>query len=154
MCDPTPKAFYITDILRIDHLIQTALHFCASKNNLDVARKLIARKASARVKDKRGQLPLHRAAAVGSVPMVNLLLDNQSPLNATDVANYTALHHGMMMDFLACFFPRSSFLLSSILARIISGVSEDVAQLLTARCEKSNLRRPRRHRACAAQSGS
>ncbi|KAI4103954.1 MAG: hypothetical protein LQ339_004071 [Xanthoria mediterranea] len=88
-------AFYITDILRIDHLIQTALHFCASKNNLDVARKLIARKASARVKDKRGQLPLHRAAAVGSVPMVNLLLDNQSPLNATDVANYTALHHAI-----------------------------------------------------------
>ncbi|CAL8583793.1 putative ankyrin-repeat protein [Xanthoria parietina] len=74
---------------------QTALHFCASKNNLDVARKLIARKASARVKDKRGQLPLHRAAAVGSVPMVNLLLDHQSPLNATDVANYTALHHAI-----------------------------------------------------------
>ncbi len=80
------------------NLIQTALHFCASKNNLDVARKLIARKASARVKDRRGQLPLHRAAAVGSVPMVNLLLDNQSPLNATDVANYTALHHGMYDD--------------------------------------------------------
>ncbi|KAL8841706.1 MAG: hypothetical protein Q9176_003101 [Flavoplaca citrina] len=72
---------------------QTALHFCASKNNLDVARKLIARKASARVKDKREQLPLHRAAAVGSVPMVKLLLDNKSPLNATDVAKYTALHH-------------------------------------------------------------
>ncbi|KAI4277280.1 MAG: hypothetical protein L6R38_005468 [Xanthoria sp. 2 TBL-2021] len=74
---------------------QTALHFCASKNNLDVARKLIARKASARVKDKRDQLPLHRAAAVGSVPMVKLLLDNKSPLNATDVAKYTALHHAI-----------------------------------------------------------
>ncbi|KAI4277129.1 MAG: hypothetical protein LQ337_002002 [Flavoplaca oasis] len=57
---------------------QSALHFCASKNNLDVARKLIARKASARVKDKREQLPLHRAAAVGSVPMVKLLLDNKT----------------------------------------------------------------------------
>lgn len=93
------------------HLIQTALHFCASKNNLDVARKLIARKASARVKDKRGQLPLHRAAAVGSVPMVNLLLDSQSPLNATDVANYTALHHGMMpsSSFSYLFSPFSSF---------------------------------------------
>ncbi|KAI4229695.1 MAG: hypothetical protein L6R36_000611 [Xanthoria steineri] len=89
-------AFYITDMFSsFIHLIQTALHFCASKNNLDVARKLIARKASARVKDKRGQLPLHRAAAVGSVPMVNLLLDSQSPLNATDVANYTALHHAI-----------------------------------------------------------
>ncbi|KAL8672903.1 MAG: hypothetical protein Q9168_002657 [Polycauliona sp. 1 TL-2023] len=73
---------------------QTALHFCASKNNLDVARKLVARKASARVKDKRDQLPLHRAAAIGSVPMVKLLLDNKSPVNATDAAKYTALHHG------------------------------------------------------------
>lgn len=74
---------------------QTALHFCASKNNLDVARKLLLHKASARVKDKRGQLPLHRAAAVGSVPMVNLLLQNRSPLNATDIAGYTALHHAV-----------------------------------------------------------
>ncbi|KAL8756001.1 MAG: hypothetical protein Q9199_003235 [Rusavskia elegans] len=74
---------------------QTALHFCASKNNLDVARKLISRKASARVKDKRDQLPLHRAAAIGSVPMVKLLLDNNSPLNATDFAKYTALHHAI-----------------------------------------------------------
>ncbi|KAL8944100.1 MAG: hypothetical protein Q9216_000691 [Gyalolechia sp. 2 TL-2023] len=72
---------------------QTALHFCASKNTLDVARKLLSHKASARVKDKREQLPLHRAAAVGSVPMVNLLLQNRSPLNATDIAGYTALHH-------------------------------------------------------------
>ncbi|KAL8771173.1 MAG: hypothetical protein Q9209_003344 [Squamulea sp. 1 TL-2023] len=74
---------------------QTALHFCASKNNLDVARKLISHKASTRVKDKREQLPLHRAAAVGSVPMVKLLLENKSPLNATDVAKYTALHHAI-----------------------------------------------------------
>lgn len=73
---------------------QTALHFTASKNNLETARKLIAHKATARVKDKRGQLPLHRAAAVGSVPMVKLLLENNSPLNATDIAGYTALHHG------------------------------------------------------------
>ncbi|KAL8781654.1 MAG: hypothetical protein Q9213_005919 [Squamulea squamosa] len=65
------------------------------QNNLDVARKLISHKASARVKDKREQLPLHRAAAVGSVPMVKLLLENKSPLNATDVANYTALHHAI-----------------------------------------------------------
>ncbi|KAI4191356.1 MAG: hypothetical protein L6R41_000143 [Letrouitia leprolyta] len=74
---------------------QTALHFCASKNTLDVARKLLSHKASARVKDKREQLPLHRAAAVGSVPMVNLLLQYRSPLNATDIAGYTALHHAI-----------------------------------------------------------
>jgi 26S proteasome non-ATPase regulatory subunit 10 len=51
--------------------------------------------ASARVRDKRGQYPLHRAAAVGSVPMINLLLKNKSPLNATDSAGYTALHHAV-----------------------------------------------------------
>ncbi|KAH8156913.1 hypothetical protein CIB48_g11336 [Xylaria polymorpha] len=51
--------------------------------------------ASSRVRDKRGQYPLHRAAAVGSTPMVGLLLDNHSPLNATDVGGYTALHHAV-----------------------------------------------------------
>ncbi|OTB01486.1 hypothetical protein M426DRAFT_214343 [Hypoxylon sp. CI-4A] len=76
---------------------QTALHFVASKNNLEVARKLLDSKppASTRVRDKRGQYPLHRAAAVGSVPMVNLLLKNRSPLNATDSTGYTALHHAV-----------------------------------------------------------
>ena len=81
---------------------QTALHFTASKTNLETARKLISHKASARVKDKRGQLPLHRAAAIGSVPMVNLLLENKSPLNATDVAGLTALHHGKLFVFAIC----------------------------------------------------
>ena len=46
------------------------------------------------MKDKRGQLPLHRAAAIGSVPMVKLMLENKSPLNASDIAGFTALHHG------------------------------------------------------------
>ena len=77
---------------------QTALHFCASKNNLDIARVLMDRKppATARVKDKRGQLPLHRAAAAGNVPMMRALLDaGKSPLNATDGDGQTALHHAI-----------------------------------------------------------
>jgi 26S proteasome non-ATPase regulatory subunit 10 len=74
---------------------QTALHFCASKSNLDIARTLLSHKppASARTKDRRGQLPLHRAAAVGNVPMMKALLDAKSPLNATDMDGMTALHH-------------------------------------------------------------
>jgi 26S proteasome non-ATPase regulatory subunit 10 len=32
---------------------------------------------------------------VGSVPMVELLLKNKSPLNATDIAGYTPLHHAI-----------------------------------------------------------
>lgn len=74
---------------------QTALHFAASKSNLDTAKKLIAKGGSARVKDKRGQLPLHRAAAVGNVPIVKLLLENKSPVNATDMDGSTALHHAI-----------------------------------------------------------
>ncbi|KAK7969763.1 hypothetical protein PG988_008836 [Apiospora saccharicola] len=68
-----------------------------SKSNLELARRLVESKppASARVRDKRGQYALHRAAAVGSVPMVNLLIKNKSPLNATDSSRYTALHHAV-----------------------------------------------------------
>ncbi|KAK4071242.1 uncharacterized protein Triagg1_6273 [Trichoderma aggressivum f. europaeum] len=75
----------------------TALHFVASKKNLDVARLLIDSKppASTRVRDRRGQYPIHRAAAVGSVPMVMLLLKNKSPLNAADNEGYTPLHHAV-----------------------------------------------------------
>ncbi|KAK1241580.1 hypothetical protein MKX08_001554 [Trichoderma sp. CBMAI-0020] len=76
---------------------KTALHFVASKKNLDVARLLISSKlpASTRVRDRRGQYPIHRAAAVGSVPMVMLLLKNRSPLNATDNEGFTPLHHAI-----------------------------------------------------------
>ncbi|CEJ93377.1 Putative Ankyrin repeat-containing protein C6C3.08 [[Torrubiella] hemipterigena] len=74
---------------------QTALHFVASKQYLDVATALIAAKASTRVRDKRGQYPIHRAAAVGSVPMVKLLLKNMSPLNAADNEGWTPLHHAV-----------------------------------------------------------
>lgn len=77
--------------------MQTALHFVASKKNLDVARLLIESSppASTRVRDRRGQYPIHRAAAVGSAPMVQLLLKHRSPLNATDNEGYTPLHHAV-----------------------------------------------------------
>ncbi|KAL2063003.1 hypothetical protein VTL71DRAFT_6075 [Oculimacula yallundae] len=76
---------------------QTALHFVSSKKNIDLARRLLDHKppASARVKDKRGQYAIHRAAAVGSVPMVELLIKNRSPLDASDVAGQTPLHHAV-----------------------------------------------------------
>lgn len=71
------------------------MHFATSKSNIDVARKLFDYKASARVKDKKDQYPIHRAAAVGNVPMVQLLLKNRSPLNPADYAGYTPLHHAV-----------------------------------------------------------
>lgn len=75
---------------------QNALHFASSKANLSTVRTLIANKCSARVKDIRGQLPLHRAAAVGSAPILKALLEEgKSPVNATDNDGLTALHHAI-----------------------------------------------------------
>lgn len=76
---------------------QTSLHFASSKKNLSIVRTLLANKppASARVKDKRGQYAIHRAAAVGSAPIVDALIKARSPLNATDVSGQTPLHHAV-----------------------------------------------------------
>lgn len=76
---------------------QTALHLIASKKNIDLARRLLNHKpaASARLCDKRGQYPIHRAAAVGSVPMVELLIKHNSPINAADISGQTPLHHAI-----------------------------------------------------------
>ncbi|OGM47546.1 proteasome regulatory particle subunit (Nas6) [Aspergillus bombycis] len=75
---------------------QNALHFATSKANLSTVRTLIANKCSARIKDKRGQLALHRAAAIGSSPIIKVLLqDGKSPVNATDMDGLTALHHAI-----------------------------------------------------------
>jgi len=75
---------------------QNALHFAASKSNISTVRTLLSHKCSARVRDKRGQLSLHRAAAVGSVPILKLLLEEgKSPLNVADIDGLTALHHAV-----------------------------------------------------------
>ncbi|RKF61596.1 putative 26S proteasome regulatory subunit p28 [Erysiphe neolycopersici] len=75
----------------------TALHLIASKKNIDLARRLLNHKpaASARLCDKRGQYPIHRAAAIGSVPMVELLIKHNSPINAADISGQTPLHHAI-----------------------------------------------------------
>lgn len=76
--------------------MKNALHFATSKANLSTVRTLIANKCSARVKDRRGQLALHRAAAIGSTPIIKVLLeDGKSPVNATDIDGLTALHHAI-----------------------------------------------------------
>ncbi|KAF4594502.1 ankyrin repeat domain containing protein [Ophiocordyceps camponoti-floridani] len=85
------------DVNEKNNSSQSALHFVASKKNLDVARLLLGAKppASTRVRDNRGQYPIHRAAAVGSVPMIRLLLQSDSPINAADVEGFTPLHHAI-----------------------------------------------------------
>ncbi|KAL4812371.1 ankyrin repeat-containing domain protein [Aspergillus spinulosporus] len=75
---------------------QNALHFATSKANISTVRTLLENKCSARVKDKRGQLALHRAAAIGSTPIIQLLLkEGRSPVSATDNDGLTALHHAI-----------------------------------------------------------
>ncbi|KAG6006291.1 hypothetical protein E4U21_007173 [Claviceps maximensis] len=78
---------------------QTVLHLLASKNNIDIARFLLdippRGSTNPRVRDNRGQCPVHRAAAAGSVPMTRLLLDYRSPLDPTDNDGYTPLHHAI-----------------------------------------------------------
>lgn len=75
---------------------QNSLHFAASKGNLSTIRTLLSHKCSARVKDKRGQLPLHRAAAIGSTAIIKELLEKgKSPVNASDMDGLTALHQAI-----------------------------------------------------------
>ncbi|KAL4741390.1 ankyrin repeat-containing domain protein [Aspergillus similis] len=75
---------------------QNALHFATSKANISTVRTLLENKCSARLKDKRGQLALHRAAAIGSTPIIQILLkEGRSPINATDNDGLTALHHAI-----------------------------------------------------------
>jgi hypothetical protein len=52
--------FFLADPPPPDNTGQTVVHFVASKNNIDVARRLFENQppASARVRDKRGQVSL------------------------------------------------------------------------------------------------
>ncbi|PKS07852.1 hypothetical protein jhhlp_006460 [Lomentospora prolificans] len=75
----------------------TALHLIASKGNTELAHILFQQQppVSSRVRDRRGQYPIHRAAAAGSTPMIKLLLSHKSPIDATDVSGYTPFHHAV-----------------------------------------------------------
>lgn len=74
----------------------TALHIAVSKNHYDLVRKLLIEyKALARVKDRKGQTPLHRAAAVGSAVEVKLLVEAKANVNAAERDGWTPLHHAL-----------------------------------------------------------
>ncbi|SCU88898.1 LAME_0E01530g1_1 [Lachancea meyersii CBS 8951] len=73
----------------------TALNLACSKKQVSIAKFLIQEGASVRLKDSRNQLPLHRAASVGSMPMVDLLCKNKSPVNTKDINGWTPLFHAL-----------------------------------------------------------
>ncbi|KAL3230674.1 putative 26S proteasome regulatory subunit p28 [Nakaseomyces bracarensis] len=74
----------------------TALHLAVSKKHLEVCKFLVKLGASVRVKDKKLQIPLHRAAAVGSLGIVEYLCNSgKSPINWTDISGWTPLFHAL-----------------------------------------------------------
>lgn len=84
------------DITCLNRGGQTILHFASSKARIPAVESILATsegKKLLRVKDRQGQLPLHRAAASGSLPITNMLLQAGSQLNSSDSGGWTALHH-------------------------------------------------------------
>lgn len=73
----------------------TALHLAVSKRHINVCEFLLRHGASVRIKDKKLQLPLHRAAASGSPVLVELLCEKKSPVNAVDINGWTPLFHAL-----------------------------------------------------------
>ncbi|SCV14960.1 related to Probable 26S proteasome regulatory subunit p28 [Nakaseomyces glabratus] len=74
----------------------TALHLAVAKKHLEVCKYLIKLGASVRIKDKKGQIALHRAAAVGSIGVVEFLCSTaKSPVNWKDASGWTPLFHAI-----------------------------------------------------------
>lgn len=73
----------------------TALHLAVSKKHINICEFLLDHGASVRIKDKKLQLPLHRAAATGSPVLVELLCNKKSPVNAVDINGWSPLFHAM-----------------------------------------------------------
>jgi 26S proteasome non-ATPase regulatory subunit 10 len=86
---------WFADLWNSDNNNQTALHFAVSKLTLPTITLLLTHKASPRIRDKRLQLPIHRAAASGSVPILKRLLHAGSPLDNADIDGCTPLHHAI-----------------------------------------------------------
>lgn len=84
------------DISLLNRGGQSILHFASSKARIPAVERLLSTqegKKLLRVKDLQGQLPLHRAAAAGSLPITDMLLKSGSQLSVSDAGGWTALHH-------------------------------------------------------------
>lgn len=73
----------------------TALHLAVAKKHINVCKFLLDHGASVRSKDKKLQLPIHRAAAVGSLALVDLLCGANSPVNSVDFQGWSPLFHAL-----------------------------------------------------------
>ncbi|KAJ7220291.1 ankyrin repeat-containing domain protein, partial [Mycena pura] len=75
-------------------------HYAASKSRIDIGKLLISRGADINAKDNANQVPLHRAATIGSAAFIRLLLESAVPpaktrLNNADRIGNTPLHLAM-----------------------------------------------------------
>lgn len=74
----------------------TPLHLAVSKGHLSLVRDIVEKYgAKVLVKDKRGATAVHRAASIGSIPILQILYDNKSNLNTADKQGWTAMHHAL-----------------------------------------------------------
>ncbi|KAI5952557.1 NAS6 [Candida jiufengensis] len=74
----------------------TPLHLAISKNHLNYVRTLINEfNANCKTKDKKGYTPLIRASSIGSIPIIQELLQKKVPVNAKDNDGWTSLHHAL-----------------------------------------------------------
>jgi len=70
----------------------TPLHLAAAHGRDEVARRLIAARASVAAKDADGCTPLHLAAATGQHRVVTLLLKHEAQIDARSASGQTPLH--------------------------------------------------------------
>jgi 26S proteasome non-ATPase regulatory subunit 10 len=76
------------------------IHLAVAKKHIEVVKKLVeSYGASLRLKDKKGQYPIHRAASVGSSALVQYLATKGSNVNVQDSDGWTALHHALAEGF-------------------------------------------------------
>ena len=79
--------------------LSTPLHISCSKvTNLPIISYLIVeQKASVRIKDKMGRLPIHIASCIdNSIDVIKILCEHDSPVNVKDsIDGWTPMHHAM-----------------------------------------------------------
>lgn len=89
----TPLLDFNPNVNALTNNHQSPLFMAVSNDHPHAARFMLERGASAGAKDVRGITPLHRAGAIGTVELVELLLKYKAPVNATDAHGWTALHY-------------------------------------------------------------
>lgn len=76
------------------------IHLAVAKKHIDAVKLLVEDYgASVRIKDNKGQYPIHRAASIGSVALVEFLASKGSNINIKDSEGWTPLHHALAEGF-------------------------------------------------------